>query len=85
MIKGLENLPCEERLKEIVLLSLEKRMLREHLVTVFQYLQGRQKEDGVSLSTRAHMQKTNGNGYQLQGEEVSCPYKKEIIYSKNNH
>lgn len=42
-----------ERFKEIVLLSLAK-VLREHLVTVFQYLRGRQKKDGVSLHKGPH-------------------------------
>lgn len=84
MIKGLENLPYVERFKEIVLLSLEKRRLREHLVTVFQYLWGRQKEDGVSPFTRGHMEKTNGMGTSCRGK-VSCQYKKEIFYNKNNH
>lgn len=68
MIKGLENLPYVERFKKIAFLSLEKRRLREHLVTVSQYLWGRQKEDGVSPFTRGHMEKTNGNGYKLQGK-----------------
>jgi len=62
MIKGLENLPYEERLKELGLFSPETRRLGGHLITVFQYLKGICKQHGGSLSTRSHMEKTSGNG-----------------------
>ena len=61
MIKGLENLPCEERLKELGLFFLEKRRLGGDLITVFQYLKGGYKDHGGSLITRNHMEKTRGN------------------------
>jgi len=32
---------------------------------MFQYLKGGYKEDGDSLFTRSHMQKTRANGYKL--------------------
>jgi len=50
MVKGLENLPYEERLKEFLgLLSLEKRRFSGNLTTVFQYFKGDNKEAGGSL------------------------------------
>lgn len=55
MIKGLENLPYKERLKDLDLVSPEKRRLRGHLITVFLY-----KEDGDSLFTRSHMELSKG-------------------------
>lgn len=49
MIKGIENLTYEERLRELGLLALEKNGL---VGTLFQYLNGGNKEDGDFLLIR---------------------------------
>ncbi|KAK4806910.1 hypothetical protein QYF61_012631 [Mycteria americana] len=73
MIKGLENLPYEERLKE-----LEEKAWGD-LITVFQYLKGDLKEDRGSLFTRSHMEKTRGNGYQLHRERVHLDIRRKCF------
>ena len=49
MMRGLEHLPCEEKLRELVLLNPEKRKLRVDLIDAYEFtgarLSGAQKRD----------------------------------------
>ncbi|KAK4823969.1 LOW QUALITY PROTEIN: hypothetical protein QYF61_008355 [Mycteria americana] len=53
IIRGLEHLSCEERLRELGLFSLEKKRLWGNLIVAFQYLKEACKKDGERLFTKA--------------------------------
>ena len=52
MIRGLENLSYEERLRELGLFSLEKRRLRGNLIVAFQCSKGAYKQEEEWLFMR---------------------------------
>ena len=65
MIRRLEHLSYEERLRELGLFSLEKTRLQGVLTAVFQYLKEAYKQAGEGLLIRACSDRTKGNGLKL--------------------
>jgi len=60
IIRGLEQLSYEERLRELGLFSLEKRKPWGDFIAAFQYPKGAYKKAGEDLFTRACSDSTRG-------------------------
>jgi len=74
MIRVLTHLSCEEKLRELVLLSLEKRRLQCDLITAFQYLKGNYRKEGDRLFSRDCGNRTEQEGMVSSLKRVDIGY-----------
>ena len=79
MIRLLENLPYKDRLKELVLFSLEKRRFWGDIIAAFQYLKEVYRKTGEGLLTRACSNRMRGNDFKLEERRFRLDIRKKLF------
>jgi len=79
MIRGLEYLSYEDRLRELGLFNLRERWLRGDLLAAFQYLKGAYGKHGEGLFTRVCSDRIRGNDCKLKEGRFKLDIRKKFF------
>ena len=80
MMGCLEHLPFEERLRDLGLLSLEKRRLRGDLINAYKHIKGKWKVDGAKLFSVACSNRAKGSRHRLEHRRFHTNIRKAFFH-----